>query len=269
MQDSVLEQQVAQNVYDAQYERGGEGVVTLVTRSGTDRFHGEVYDFMRNNALDANYWSNNYYGNPRGKFHRNQFGGNIGGPLWKSHNLFFFGGYEALRQPATNATVMTVPSAAERQGDFSNSVDADGNPIVIYNPFSTHQVTDSQGNTYYTRDPFPGNKIPAGLIDKTGQAIVNLYPQPNRTSNGFNDTNNFSGQGPETTDNDKFDWRIDWNQSANNRLFARMEASAPIFEPRVRLTASRHAVNSEPTRTLVGIGRWSVDLLGGHCFRPG
>jgi len=222
MQDSVQEQQVAQNVYDAQYERGGEGVVTLVTRSGTERFHGEVYDYMRNNGLDANYWSNNYYGNPRGKFHRNQFGGNIGGPIWKSHNLFFFGGYEALRQPATNATVMTVPSDAERQGDFSNSVDADGNPVVIYNPFSTHQVTDSQGNTYYTRDPFPNNQIPAGLIDPTGQAIVNLYPGANRASNGTNDTNNFAKQGPETTDNDKFDWRIDWNQSANNHLFARM-----------------------------------------------
>ena len=81
--DAVQEQQVVQNVYDAQYERSGAGVVTLVTKTGTNAFHGEVYDYMRNSALDANSWSNGHYGAPKGLFHRNQFGGNFGGPNCK------------------------------------------------------------------------------------------------------------------------------------------------------------------------------------------
>lgn len=220
MQDSILEQQVIQNVYDAQYERGGEGVVTLITKSGTPEFHGEAYDFMRNNGLDANSWYNNYRNLPRAKFHRNQFGGNFGGPLWKKHNLFFFGAYEGLREPGSAALTTSVPTSAERQGDFSNS------GITIYDPSTTTQVsgTDTQGNayTYYTRMPFPGNKIPSQYINSVGQKLASLYGLPTRSGQGGNDVNNFVKQGPNTTTNDKFDWRIDWNMSAKNRLFARM-----------------------------------------------
>ena len=173
MQDSVQEQQVVQNEYDAQYERGGEGVVTLVTKSGSSVFHGEVYDYMRNSSLDANTWSNDFAGSPKGKLHRNQFGGNIGGPIWRRHNLFFFGAYEGLRQPQTEPSgLLSVPTAAERSGDFSSTYSANGTLDVIYNPFSTHQVTDAAGNTYYTRDPFPGNKIPASMIDPVGAKIT-------------------------------------------------------------------------------------------------
>jgi hypothetical protein len=213
-QDSVQEQQVMQNVYDAQYERGGEGVVSLFTKSGTQEFHGEVYDFMRNNGLDANSWWANNNGQPRQKFHRNQFGGNLGGPLWKRYNLYFFGAYEGLRQPGASGILTSVPTTAERQGDFSNS------GVTIYNPFSTRQVTDATG-TYYTRDAFAGNKIPANLIDPVGQKLANLYGTPTRAGQGGNDVNNFVKQGPDTTTNDKFDLRIDWNQSAKHTLFGR------------------------------------------------
>ncbi|HEV2136084.1 MAG TPA: carboxypeptidase-like regulatory domain-containing protein [Terracidiphilus sp.] len=213
MQDSVSEQQVIQNVYDAQYERGGEGVVTLVTKSGTGQFHGEAYDFMRNNGLDANSWGNNFWGTPRGKFHRQQFGGNLGGPLWAKHNLFFFGAYEGLREPGSSSVVDSVPTAAERTGDFSNS------PYIIYNPFTQHQVTDSTG-TYWTRDQFPGNKIPSQYINPVGQKLANLYGLP--TIQGNSDRSNFVKQGPNTNTNDKFDWRIDWSPGSKNRIFARM-----------------------------------------------
>lgn len=223
MQDSIQEQQVSQNAYDAQYERAGSGVVSLITKGGTNSFHGEAYDYLRNSAFDANTWSNNQSGSPRGQFHRNQFGGNFGGPIWKSHNLFFFGAYEGLRQPETDSSgLQTVPTAAERGGDFSQTFNADGTLAVIYNPFSTRLVTDAAGNTFYTRDPFPGNKIPATLINPTGQKIVNLYALPNRTSQGVNDINNYFAQGGGVTGNDKFDWRIDWDQNAIHRLFVRM-----------------------------------------------
>ena len=223
MNDSVQEQQVLTNVYDSQYERSGMGVVTLITKGGSNEFHGEAYDYLRNSALDANTWSNNEFGQPRGQFKRNQFGGNIGGPILKRYNLFFFGAYEGLRQPDTeNSGLLTVPTAAERKGDFSQSLNASGQPDIIYNPFSTTQVTDSQGNTYYTRTPFPNNKIPANLLNSTGQKLANLYPLPNLPSQGPNDYNNYYAQGPGNTTNDKFDWRVDWDQNEKHRLFVRM-----------------------------------------------
>jgi len=227
IQDSVQEQQVVQNVYDAQYERGGEGVVQLITRSGGNDFHGEVYDFMRNSGLDADYWSNGYWSAPgtavKGKFHRNQFGGNFGGPIKRSKNLYFFGAYEGLRQPGSNGIyVGNMPSDAERSGDFSHTVDGNGKPVVIYNPFSTHQVTDSLGNTYYTRDPFPGNKIPSSMIDPVGQKIVGLYPKANQAGQNGSDVQNFTTHTGDVTTNDKFDFRLDWTASTNNRMFVRV-----------------------------------------------
>ncbi len=90
------------NTYDAEYERGAEGVVNLITKGGSDHFHGEVYDFLLNSSLNANTWSNDFAGAPKGKLHRNQFGANVGGFIWKSHHLYFFGAYEGLRQPQTD-----------------------------------------------------------------------------------------------------------------------------------------------------------------------
>ena len=117
---------------------------------------------------------------------------------------------------------MTVPTALERQGDFSQTFNSDGTLLTIYNPFTTRQVTDASGNTSYTRDPFPGNKIPSALFNSVGQKIVNLYPQPNRPGQGPNQINNFFAQGKGTVDNDKFDTRVDWNQNSVHRMFVRV-----------------------------------------------
>ncbi len=223
MNDSVQEQQVMTNVYDAQYERSGMGVVTLITKGGSNSFHGEAYDYLRNSALDANTWANDKYGQVKPQFKRNQFGGNIGGPILKRDNLFFFGAYEGLRQPDTeNSGLITVPTAAERAGDFSQSLNSSGQPDIIYNPFSSTQVTDSSGNTYYTRTAFAGNKIPSTMFNPAGAKIVNLYPLPNQPNQGPNDNNNYYAQGPGNTTNDKFDARVDWAQSEKHRLFVRV-----------------------------------------------
>ncbi len=225
IQASVQEQQVIDNVYDAQYERAGEGVVTLITKSGGPHFHGEAYDYMLNSGLNANLWSNDLNNAPKGKFHREQFGADTGGPLWASHHLFFFGGYEGLRQPETdNSGLDTMPTPAEVKGDFSHTYNSQGQEAVIYNPFSSTVVTDSEGNTYYTRTAFPDNMIPPGLINSVGQKIAGLYATPNRpnSTQTLMDSNNYYKQGPGTTDNDKFDWRIDWSPGEKNRMFVRM-----------------------------------------------
>lgn len=218
LQDSVQEQQIIENTYDAQYERGGAGVVTLITRGGSNTFHGEVYDYLQNSALNANSWSNNRNGAPKGAFKRNQFGGNVGGPILKRANLFFFGGYEGLRQPYTASSgLQTVPTAAERAGNFAGALNADGSPNLIFNPFTTVQLP---GGTF-TRQPLPGNVIPPNLINPVGQKMVNLYPLPNRPGQGPNQINNFFAQGAGNNKNDKMDTRVDWEQSSNHRMFVR------------------------------------------------
>ncbi len=226
IQDSVQEQQVVQNEYDAEYHGGGEGIVTLVTKNGGQTLHGEVYDFLRNSALDANTWSNKNATpeniTPRPNFHRNQFGANLGGPIWRTKRWFFFGGYEGLRQPGSLGRMLfTVPTALERQGDFSQTYLANGSLDVIYDPNTTTQGTDASGNTYYTRTPYPGNKIPGGL-DPVGQKLAALYPLPNLPGTGPNHLNNFAGSAPNNTSNDKFDARVDWAQSDKNRMFVRV-----------------------------------------------
>ncbi|HEX6822358.1 MAG TPA: TonB-dependent receptor [Candidatus Sulfotelmatobacter sp.] len=229
-QDAVQEQQVIQNVYDAQYERSGAGVVTLVTKSGTNSFHGSVYDYFRNSALDANSWANGLSTpvTPKNLFHRNQFGATFGGPISRSRHLFFYVDYEGLRQPDIESSgFLTVPTDKMHSGDFSELSNQ------IFNPFSTRP-----SGSGFTRDPFlcdasgnpspvsngiqssgtPCNKIPSSLFDPVGQKILGLYPSP--TQGGL--TFNYYKQGRGTTDNDKFDWRIDWAQSDKNRIFARM-----------------------------------------------
>lgn len=219
LQDSVQEQQVIENTYDAQYERSGSGIVTLVTKGGTNTFHGEAYDYLQNSALNANTWQNNKNSAPKGPFKRNQFGGNVSGPILKRANLFFFGGYEGLRQPSTASSgLQTVPTQAERNGDFSQALNADGTPNLIYNPFTTTQI----GTTgTYTRQQFAGNIIPANLINPVGQKMANLYPNPNRPGQGPNQINNFFAQGAANNTNDKMDTRVDWEQNSNHRMFVR------------------------------------------------
>lgn len=219
LQDSVEEQQVVQNTYDAQYERAGAGIVSLITKGGTNTFHGEVYDYLQNSALNANSWYNNEFGYPKGQFKQNQFGGNISGPILKRYNLFFFGGYEGLRQPNTQSTLTTVPTQAERNGDFSGALNADGTPDLIYNPFTTTALDNTGAN--FTRTQFTNNTIPSNLINPVGQKIVNLYPLPNRAGSGPNDINNYGAQGPGNTLNDKMDTRVDWDQSSIHRIFVR------------------------------------------------
>jgi Carboxypeptidase regulatory-like domain len=218
LQDSVQEQQIVENTYDAQYEKGGMGIVTLITKGGSNTFHGEVYDYFQNSALNANSWSNNKNGAPRGQFKQNQFGGNIGGPILKRANLFFFGAYEGLRQPNTqDSGLLNVPTAAERAGDFSGALNSSGTPDLIYNPFTTVQLPDGT----FTRQQFPGNKIPPGLINPVGAKMMSLYPAPNRPGEGPNQLNNFFAQGAGNQTNDKMDTRVDWEQSSKHRVFGR------------------------------------------------
>lgn len=231
--DAVQEMQVLRNTYETQYGRAGGGIITLISKGGSPEFHGTVYEFLRNDNLDANDWGTNRAGAKKGEFKRHQFGGNVGGPIWKSKNLFFFAGFEGLRQPfVTGSGFRTLPTDLERQGDFSRSYNPDGTLRVIFDPFTTQPDPANPGQ--FIRDPFdascigvvapatcPGNKIPASLIDPVGAKVVALYPSPNRAGEGLAQINNFFKQGSGGQVNEKIEARIDWAKSEKHRMFGR------------------------------------------------
>ena len=202
--DSVQEFKVQTNTMSAEYGFTLGGVVNLVTKSGTNQYHGTLYEFLRNNWLDANSWSNNRAQRPRQPLRYNQYGGSIGGPLQLSKRIFgplgvydgrdrtfFFYNYEGY-QFVTNASgFYTMPTEAFRNGDFSKLADATGKPILLYDPTTTRANPTGNG---FLRDPFPGNIIPANRIDPVAKNILRFYPLPNRAAdNGFTNLNNYFG----------------------------------------------------------------------------
>lgn len=171
--DSIAEVKVLLNNYQAEYGRNSGASVNLITRGGSREFHGSGYYFKRNEVFNAN----NYFFNQRGQArprYRYDFGGfNVGGPVWVpgkfnggKDKLFFFFSQEILPQSFPNAqNLLTVPTALERAGDFSQTLDQNRRLIVIRDPV--------------TGAPFPGNLIPANRINPDGQKILGVFPLPN------------------------------------------------------------------------------------------
>lgn len=231
--DTVQEMQVTRNTYDAQYGRTGGGVVSIVTKTGSNRFHGEGFDFFRNSALDANSWGDNTFGSGKPVLHRNEFGGDIGGPIWRRKHVYFFASYDGLRLPASSDSgPQTVPTQAERNGDFSAAYNPDGTLQVLYNPFSTTPDPNNPGQ--FLRTPFDaacvgvvypntcsGNAIPQSLIDAVGKKAVGLFPPPNRAGDPMTQANNFFAIGHGDIVNDIVNGRVDWAHNAKHTMFVR------------------------------------------------
>ncbi len=246
--DAVQEFKVQNNSFTAQYGWSTGNVVNVVTKSGTNAFHGDVYEFFRNDALDANSWFNDHNGVSKLSFGRNQYGGSAGGPLYIPHlyqqkeKTFIFGLYEGLQLSTPINQTFTVPTAAYRMGDFSAqlgmqgivngtpAVDALGRPIrvgQIYNPRSTRAITAGKvdsatglvaSRTGYIRDPVANNNVAAlGTFDPVAVKLLGYYPTP--TSSGL--TNNFFGSGAAPATSNEYLIRVDHNISNNSRVYFR------------------------------------------------
>jgi len=124
--EAVEEFKVEQTNFSAEYGFTGGSVVNMVTRSGTNKFHGSVYDFVRDQSMDANSWFNDYYGDPKGALRRNNYGGTFGGPIIKDKTFFFFD-YDATRQTGMSSATAGLPTDAMRTGDFGAVCPANGN----------------------------------------------------------------------------------------------------------------------------------------------
>jgi hypothetical protein len=221
--DAVQEFKVQTNYFSAEFGNTGGSVVNMITKSGTNQVHGDVYEFHRNSALNANNWFSNRAGRAIPDFTRNVFGGVIGGPVEIPHvyhgkdKTFFFYDYEGTRQSSATNKTMTVPTLQERTGDFSNSRAKDGRLITIYNPYETYTLAN--GKTL--RNPFPGNVIPTSMLDPIALNVMKYYPEANTTGLPFTNANNFFAQGVNVSNSDQMDIKLDHNISDKQRFTSR------------------------------------------------
>ncbi|MEP7336817.1 MAG: TonB-dependent receptor [Acidobacteriota bacterium] len=217
--DAVQEFSVQTNSVSAEFGRLGGGVINLVTKNGTNQFHWTLFEFHRNSALDATNFFTNRSGGKKGSFKRNQFGGNVGGPVIKD-KTFFFVNYEGNRQGTAGPATFTVPLPEWRRGDFSNLKNAAGQPIIIYDPLTTRADPNNPGR--FTRDPFPGNIIPANRISPIAAKIMQYWPLPNTAPTNINtQQNNFFATGTNISKSNRIDSRVDHNITSKWRAFAR------------------------------------------------
>ena len=191
--DALAEFKLITNGYAAELGRTAGGVINLITKSGSSQFHGSLFEFFRNEKMDAK----NFFAGPGATpaFKQNQFGGSLGGPI-KKRNTFFFGDYEGLRLRQGITFTSSVPTLAMRAGDFSGL-------STIYDPG--------------TRTPYPGNQIPLSAMDPVSQKLVNLWPTPQKA--GL--VNNFTMSPNKQDREDKFDGRVDHQFNTSNSLFGR------------------------------------------------
>lgn len=220
--DTIAQFNVITNPYSAEYGRSPGGVVSVNTKSGTNRFHGLGYEYVRNNYFDANDFFSDRHNLKKPKYNQNQFGGNIGGPILRNR-LFFFFDYEGTRIKQGVLRTATVPLPNERIGDFSPATAAAVGVKypTIYDP-ATCQPAYSGSNC----KPFANNTIPSGSLDSTMQALMALFPQPNTTTAGSPpNLNNYVRNALLTDFESNYDARVDWVPSSSDTVFARYNYS--------------------------------------------
>ncbi|MDE1178205.1 MAG: carboxypeptidase regulatory-like domain-containing protein [Edaphobacter sp.] len=226
--DAIQEFKVLTTAYAPEWGRTSGGIVTFATRSGSNTLHGSVFEYLRNSVLDANGYNANAAGLKKPHFQRNQFGYALGGPVRLPHlyngenRTFFFSTFEGLRQSQAGSFLGTVPTARERQGDFSQSRDVNGNQIVIYDPRTTRlDPSAPAGTTQYIRTPFANNMIPGSVINATGLALLSYYPLPNQAGQGASTTNNYFSNATTSSNQNTVGLRIDHKISEHHSIYGR------------------------------------------------
>jgi hypothetical protein len=217
--DSIQEFNVQANGVSAEFGRFNGGVVNLSTRSGSNGFHGTVYEFFRNESLNAR----NYFARPpqtKPEFRRNQYGAALDGPIVKNHT-FFFVDYQGMKQVIGTVRTSTVPTVVERQGDFTELYGS--TTPVLFDPATTVQVPGGA-----TRSPFtPTNVIPVDRIDPAALAVLNRYPLPTKSGTA----NNFTLVGNDQDHQNQFDTRVDHKFSDRNQTFGRYSYFHDVDQP--------------------------------------
>lgn len=231
--DAVDEITVLTSSFSAEYGRAGGAVLNTTLKSGTNQLRGTIWEFHRNDALNATDFFANRANIKKGDYLSNQYGFTAGGPIISS-KTFWFADYEGSLIKSARTWVTSVPTLAQRASGFTNfgdlislqsgtvGADALGRTFprgTIFDPATTRETAPGSG--VYVRDPFPGNQIPAGRLNADAVRLFNLYPEPNAP--GLQ--NNYVVNRNNTDDTHSFDVRVDHNFSGNDRFFARYSFS--------------------------------------------
>ncbi len=204
--DAMQEFRVVTNNYSAEYGHSAGGVITLTTRSGTNQFQGSVFDYLRNSALDGR----NYFATTRAPLQMHQYGVAAGGPIRKD-KTHFFASWEGTQQGTSTTPLQTVPTLAQRAGDFSGLRNAGGKLVPIYDPATT---------VGSTRQPFANNAIPLNRFDPVAQAALQYWPEPNRAATATG-ANNFSANNRSQLSRNIVVGKVDHKLRENHNLTAR------------------------------------------------
>ncbi len=230
-------------------------------------WHGRVYEYFRNDVLDAIPHEVKQNAGTKSPLHRNQFGFNLSGPVIIPHlitnpnNTFFTLSYEGVRETISRASLLTVPTAAQRNGDFSKTVDPAGNPLIIYDPAATTlnpaynpALPVSTSNLQYLRSPFPGNIIPTDRLAPDVQQALSLYPLPNAHVGPFFQ-NNYFIDSPQKDTADGIIARLDESIGSRQR---------PSFQTAISygfLSTAQYFPNfASPTAPAQNYSRWQAEI---------
>jgi hypothetical protein len=222
-QNSVSEFKVQTVSFDAGVGHTPGAVLNTISKGGTNTYHGELHEWIINAALDASTFFQNASGGAKPQYQDNRYGASFGGPVWipklykGTNKTFFFFGWEGNKWGKPTAEVGTVPTAAEKNGDFSALL-AVGPQYQIYNPFST----TAAANGRFSRQPFPNNNIvPKSLIDPVAVSIEKFYAAPN-TAGTAAGLSNYTRNSKDIFDYNVYVMRLDHNFSDKNRFFMRL-----------------------------------------------
>ena len=227
--DSIEEFKVETMNPSAEYGVFGGALVNLTSRSGSNTFHGSLYEYLRNDAVNAS----DYFAQSVAPYKSNEFGGSLGGPIRRDKTFFFMDAQGNL-QRVSATTIATVPTAAERLGNLAND------PNIIYDPS--------------TGLPFEGNVIPTDRLNFIAAQVANLYPTPT----ALGESNNFNAFTPTNSNQESFDVRVDHYLKGNTRLFARESMQERQFDrasPGNKFMYGGSAAHSRNQNAVIGFNK--------------
>jgi len=290
--DAIAEFKMQTNNYSAEAGRSAGAILNATIKSGTNELHGNAWEFLRNDKLDAANFFENSGGIPKGEYRQNQFGATFGGPIRKN-KTFFFGDYEGTRIRQASNTVNTVPTLQERNSGYTNlselltqggtRTDLLGRTTAlgqVFDPSTTRTVScgvadpvtgitapcpsgvSSGSQIGFVREPFPGNILPASRLDPNAIKLLNLYPLP--TNSGL--FNNYASNPVLRNNADQFDIRGDQNFSEKDSLFARVSyVDNPEFLPGPFPGIADGGAFAQGNQTAKS---WNAALSESHTFSP-
>ncbi|MCZ2154512.1 MAG: TonB-dependent receptor [Bryobacterales bacterium] len=255
--ETIQEFKVITNSYDATYGRTGGGTVTIVTKGGTNDFHGTLFEYFQADDLNANQFELNKGGVKKPPMNVNTYGFFLGGPVFipkffdGRNRLFWNLSYEAMRQRSADPGAVSMPLNEFRTGDFSGLQTAQGLAVGIYDPLTTAPNG--------TRTQFAGNIIPASRINPVTKNVLSYYPSPTGPGDGPAHVNNYIFPSRWVADMDQWSGRVDYNVTDANRVYFKYSQN-PFSEYRGLVWNGSNAAEPTGNAPLIRNGRtWAFD----------